>query len=171
MTRQKLRLLVIVGIVVIGLAVWASRRPDGEMPNLHAELVAAAEQTGIGGSFALSDVADFAWDRAHVFPPYSSELVSQELGFDWSPLSPAGRLVWEWAYLANEGLNLIVFVEGEDTVTGWSILGTQYLDQAYLELSRDGSPVVIARGADVLSVELPPFGPAEDAYLLATPER
>ena len=55
------------------------------------DLVAAAEDAGIGGSFHLSDVADFVWDRAHVFAPYNEGLVSQELGFDWSPLSPAAN--------------------------------------------------------------------------------
>jgi hypothetical protein len=161
----------VVGVIVVIVAVLAFRRPDGELPQLHEELVAAAAQAGIGGSFHLSDVADFAWDRAHVFPPYSSGLVSDELGFGWSPLPPAYRLVFDDLYLANEGLNLVVFVEGADTVTGWSLLGTEYLDQAYLELTRDGSPVVIERDADLLFVELPPFGPDEDAYLLAAPER
>lgn len=164
--NRRILALVIAGIVMAGVALWAFRAPGGELPDLHADLVREAEEAGIGGSFALSDVADFAWDRAHVFAPYNEGLVDQELGFTWSPLSPAADVVFGDLYLASEGLHLVVFVDGDQRVTGWSILGTEYSDQAYLEMSPDGSPVVIERGADRLTVQKPPFGPAEDAYLL-----
>jgi hypothetical protein len=158
--------LAIAGLLVAAVAFWAFRAPGGELPDLHADLVREAEEAGIGGSFVLSDVADFAWDRAHVFAPYNEGLVDEELGFAWSPLSPAGDVVFGDLYLANEGLNLVVFVEGKQSVTGWAILGTEYSEEPYLEMSRDGGPVVIERGSDRLTVETPLFGPAEDAYLL-----
>lgn len=164
----KRRALALVAMAPLSAAVvfWAFRPPSGELRDLHVDLAREAEHAGVGGSFALSEVADFGWDRAHVFAPYNEGLVDEELGFDWSPLSPAGDLVFGDLYLANEGLNLVVFVEGEQTVTGWALLGTEYSEQTYLEMSPDGGPVVIRRGADQLMVAQPPFGPSEDAYLL-----
>lgn len=168
-SKRRLGLIGVIGLAVLVAAVVAFRRPGGELPNLRSQLVTAAEQAGVGGTFHLAEVADFEWDRTHVFPPYTAELVSENLGFDWSPLSPAARLAFDGLYLGSEGLNLLVFVDGADSVTGWSLLGTQDLEHAYLELSPDGSPVVIERDADLLSVEVPALLPVDKAYRLVTP--
>lgn len=154
-------------LVLAALLVWAFRSPDYEMPNLHATLADAADSAGTNGAFELSALVPVDWDRAYVFPPYNGiDSIRKQLGFAWSPLSPAMTLVWGDLFLANEGLNLVVFVRGADTVSGWSILGTEYGEQPYLEFGDDGRPVVIEREHDLLEVSLPPFGPSEAAYRL-----
>jgi hypothetical protein len=60
-------------------------------------------------------------------------------------------------------------VTDEREVTGWTILGTEYLEQPYLEMSRDGRHVAIERENSRLVVRRPEFVDGPDAYLLVAP--
>lgn len=167
----RLRAATVVVIVATGLAVWAFRTPDGEIPGFHAELASAAEAAGFGGEISMAEVADFDWDTVHAFPAYYTvSKVEEQLGFSWSPMSPAGTLLFGDFLLSNEGLTLLVFVADPDDVTGWTVLGTQYLEEPYIEISADGNHVAIDRDRSTLEVMQPEFVEGSDAYLLAPSE-
>ncbi|MBS2968770.1 hypothetical protein J9317_08375 [Metabacillus sp. KIGAM252] len=69
--------------------------------------------------FRLSDAADFSWDQAYIFRPYTTEEeMEQQLGM---PFEPDNNLE------ERDDLNVIVFVK-EDRVAGYAEIPRSYGD-------------------------------------------
>ena len=69
---------------------------------------------GPGTTVDFAKVARFAWDRVHVFGPYTRHTdIHARLGFHWGGVE---RTTIEW----NDGVNLVVFVRGRRWHTGSS---------------------------------------------------
>lgn len=123
-----LALAALVVAMLVGGAVWATAPPEGERADLHDLIASRAAGAGDGGTLQLADVTDFAWDQLHVFDAYAgSQDIERQLG-GWSPLSPAGRVVWGDLFLAQDGLQLLAFVRS-DEVVAWTILNGVNLDR------------------------------------------
>jgi len=108
--------LILLGALFVGavLAVWSCEEPANERPDLEAALADAARSEGDGGTIDLSGVADFGWDRAYLFGPYTApDQISEGLGFEWTPLSRFGGAVFGDLLMPSEGFALLVFVQGE----------------------------------------------------------
>ena len=90
-------------LAAIGLA---CSPPDSA---LEAQIAKAVAQ-GEGATLQMSRVADFDWDRFHVFPPYTpSQDVDQQLGFHWSAAESTG--IHEL-----DSITLLVFVRDSNVV-------------------------------------------------------
>lgn len=130
-------------LVLIGIGLWATARPAGEFSGLDVRLAAAAGDVGHGGHITLPDATDFEWDEAHVFGSYSvAEDFEAQLD-GWSPLSPAGRLVFGNLLLANDGLQLVAFRRGGEVVA-WTVMNQEQLSQTYIEFDPQVLPRVAA---------------------------
>ncbi|MDQ3689354.1 MAG: hypothetical protein M3406_04835 [Chloroflexota bacterium] len=111
MTRRRLVWIGAAVLAVLGAGLWATARPGGEFSGLDVRLAAAAEVAGDGGRKNLTDATDLEWDDAHIFGSYTnaSQIEAQMDG--WSPLSPAGRLVFGDLFLGQDGLQLLLPTE------------------------------------------------------------
>ena len=106
---------IVVVAVVVGLGIWTFGKPANERDDLEHRLAAAASVAGDGGQIDLAEVADFPWDRVHVFEAYTSpDEVAETLGFDWSPLSRFESVTFGSLFMSNEGFALFVFVRGDE---------------------------------------------------------
>jgi hypothetical protein len=84
------------GLVVEHLAV--SRALSGQI------------QRGPGTTVDFAEVAHFAWDRVYVFGPYTPhERIHASLGFHWEGVRDT-TVGW------NDGVNLVVFIQGAEVV-------------------------------------------------------
>jgi hypothetical protein len=83
---------------------WKDWNPDPELEGRISDAVAA------GGEFRMADCTGFAWDRVHVFQPYTSPAdIEAALGFSWVG---AG-----WTGIdSSDGAVLLVFVRDHDVV-------------------------------------------------------
>ncbi len=141
--------LALVTAVLIAVGIWSSQLPPGEKAELQAAISSAAAGVGDGGFLQLKDVATFEWDRVYAFQSYSGVSdVHEALGFDWSPLSPFNNLVFGDLFLGYDEMALLVFVRGDQDVTGWAILNGPDLGDSFIGLrlrsqnqqfSRDGA--------------------------------
>jgi hypothetical protein len=72
--------------------------------------IAAEVARGPGTEVRMRELTDFAWDRLHVFEPYSSRAsIESELGFAWPHADSTG-------IDANDGVSLLVFVQNNAVV-------------------------------------------------------
>jgi hypothetical protein len=124
--RAQVRSIFLFGAIVASTVVFAlaARSPANERPGLGSEIASVAATAGDGGYVDLSRVADFAWDRVHIFGAYSNgKDISDSLGFEWLPVPPIQQaLLGDASILSSDELTLLVFVQGERDVTGWTIL-------------------------------------------------
>ncbi len=149
--------LILLGALFVGavLAVWSCEEPANERPDLEATLAAAAGSEGDGGTIDLAGVADFGWDRAYLFGPYTApDQISEGLGFEWTPLSPFGGAVIGDLLMPSEGFALLVFVQAERDVTGWTLFNPYDAPPTVLMTIPDRGPnfVVMPRDEAVLAV-------------------
>jgi hypothetical protein len=115
-------------LVLIAVGLWATARPGGEFRGLDARLSAAADETGSDGHITLREATDFEWDTAHIFGAYSSaDMVAEQMD-GWTPLSPAGRLVWGDLFLPNDGIQLVAF-RHDGEVVAWTILNQAWMEE------------------------------------------
>jgi hypothetical protein len=74
------------------------------------ERIAKAVAQGEGATIRISDVAEFEWDRFHIFPPYTpTDDIDRELGFHWPSAASTGidQL---------DSFTLLVFVRSSEVV-------------------------------------------------------
>jgi hypothetical protein len=131
--RTQRRSMVLFGIAVAGIfaVALAFRAPANERPHLGRDIATVAAAVSDGGRLDLAKVADFPWDRVHVFLAYSSKAdISESLGFDWVPVAPIQDVLLGDLTLASDELTLMVFVRGEREVTGWTVLNSEDFDKA-----------------------------------------
>lgn len=132
MTRSRLARVGIAIILVLTVGLCATARPAGERTNLHARVAVAVERAGHGGQIHLAEVTDFEWDRVHIFGAYSTrEQIEAKLD-GWTPLSPAGHVLWGDLFLAYDGYQLLAFVD-EGEVVAWTVLNQGDQSQTYVE--------------------------------------
>lgn len=128
--REKLGCLLVV-LAVLAIAVMAALTflqasgvptADGAL----SDRFAAAAQAPEGSVMRVADLTDYGWDRMHVFGPYSTpQDIYAELGVDWS--SSAIDAIQD-----NDGVTLVVFVEG-DAVVGHVLHSRRHGDLAELD--------------------------------------
>lgn len=141
-------ILVVVSVVIV----WALRSPDNERSEIEGILITAAADAGEGGRVDLARELDFEWDRGYVLGPYTTgDGVRECLGFDWSPLSPAGAGLYGDLFMPNEGFALLVFVRGARDVTGWTIL-SPYEPVPTVEIAIDDWCLMFSRDAAAFQV-------------------
>jgi hypothetical protein len=96
------------GVAAVALAavVAGCSGSDGEL----AQRIAAEVAKGAGTVVRLAEVAEFSWDRLHIFDPYSSrDLIESRLGFEWPQADHAG-------IRDSDGVTLLVFVKSGEVV-------------------------------------------------------
>ena len=96
------------GAAALLLAVGCAQVHDAQ---LAGALSTAIEQAGYARKpLAIADVTDFAWDRFHVFEPYTPVSdIDKQLGFAWPDAKETGI-----DYL--DGIDLLVFVKDKRVV-------------------------------------------------------
>ena len=143
--RRPVSVSIAVIVVIVGLGIWGFAKPANERSDLEGRLAAAAATAGDGGQFGLAAVTDFPWNRVYAFEPYTSaEAITNKLGFDWAPLSRFESAIFGDLFMPNEGFSLLVFVDGENDVTGYRVVSPYeqravIVDTATLDLSRDAA--------------------------------
>lgn len=96
-------------VALLSVAVLAGCGNDGVgapglQLRLEAVLVASARSNN---PVRLADVTDFAWDRFHSFPPYTSDArITDALGFQWT----GGQ---SYDLEERDDVSLLVFVSGD----------------------------------------------------------
>jgi hypothetical protein len=96
------------GVAAVALAAVGAgcSGSDGEL----ARRIAAEVAKGAGTVVRLAEVADFSWDRLHIFDPYSSrDLIESRLGFEWPQADHTG-------IRDSDGVTLLVFVKSGEVV-------------------------------------------------------
>jgi hypothetical protein len=139
-------------LVLLGAGLWATARPGGEFSGLDVRLAAAAEAAGNGGRIDLTDATDFEWDDAHIFGSYTNATQIEAQMDGWSPLSPAGRLVFGDLFLGQDGLQLLAFRQN-GKVTAWTVMGQEQLSQTYIRFHPGVLPPVVSPSDDTFVVE------------------
>jgi len=129
--------------IIVALAL---RPPANERPHLGREIAAAAATVGDGGRLDLAKVADFPWDRVHMFLAYSGKNeIYDGLGFEWLPVGPVEAVLFDGnLMLSSDELTLLVFVRGQREVTGWTILNREeFAEPTYVQFDfgEDGATV------------------------------
>jgi hypothetical protein len=115
-TRRKRVLVPVLAVAAMaaGVRFWLLAPPDPKYapsPEIEAALVSAIDHAGRHGSFDLSAVAPFPWDRAYVLGAYSGpELFEQRAGFSWEGLQRSASVV-------QDRFELVVFVK--DRTVHW----------------------------------------------------
>lgn len=143
MSGPRLAWIGVAVLVLIGVGLWATARPDGEFSGLDARLAAAADEVGDGGQISLRDATDFEWDEAHIFGAYNTaDMVAEQMD-GWTPLSPAGRLVFGDLFLPNDGIQLVAF-RHDGEVVAWTVLNQEQLTQTFIQFDPGALPRVAA---------------------------
>lgn len=151
MERRQRTVVVFIAVVavVVGLGIWTFGKPANERDDLEDRLAAAAAVAGDGGQIDLAEVADFPWDRVHIFEAYTSpEEVGETLGFDWSPLSRFESVTFGSLFMSNDGFALFVFVRGDREVTGYRVVSPYEQPTVYVDVPTNSFP----RASATLSV-------------------
>ncbi len=121
--RKVLSAALVIAIVGIGFAIaYAGMRTDvverADPDRFKRELAAAS----VGKSYLeLAEVADFRWDRVHLFGPYTTwEEMEQAVGTSWSTGSLFGDLLRGTSIgrypLDDDSLQKLVFLQGDKVV-------------------------------------------------------
>jgi hypothetical protein len=141
-------------IVAVAFLGYVAVGPAGnERPEVQQTVVAAAERVGDGGSVAMADLLPFQWDRMYVFGSYTTpNAMNDALGFDWSPLSPLDTVISAGAVMPNDGLFLLVFVQGDNQVTGWVELNANG-DPPFVEFDDSAGSGAISRASAIFTVQ------------------
>ena len=103
-----------VAATVAGVYHWLLAPPDpryAPSPELEAALMSAIDHARPHGTFDLSAIAPFPWDRAYVLGAYSGpELFEMRAGFSWEGLRRSASVV-------QDQFELVVFVK--DRTVHW----------------------------------------------------
>jgi hypothetical protein len=110
-------------------------------PELEAALVSAIDHAGPRGSFDLSAVAPFPWDRAYVLAAYAGpELFEKRAGFPWAGL-------WTSASEVQDQFQLVVFVKAHtvhwfdhDRTRGTLVVGDAPIERGDAVLDVSATP-------------------------------
>lgn len=115
-------------LALMAFGYQATRGAANERPELQLAISAQARAVGDGGILDLARVASFDWDRVFLFCPYSTSThFHAALGFPWSPCSYAEKWVFgDLGPLGYDSRWLLVFVSGEEEVTGWLVVNESF---------------------------------------------
>ncbi len=152
MTRGRLVWIGAAVLVLLGAGLWATARPGGEFSGLDVRLAIAAEAAGHGGRINLTDATAFEWDDAHIFGSYTNATQIEAQMDGWSPLSPAGRLVFGDLFLGQDGLQLLAFRQN-GKVTAWTVMNQEQLSQTYIHFDPFALPRVATPSDDTFVVD------------------
>jgi hypothetical protein len=98
----------IISALVFAGGAWACAQPDSELQ----QRIVDAVSDGDGTVIRMSDLAEFEWDRFHVFTPYTSYAeIDRRLGFHWADAKSTG-------IHQLDSFNLLVFTQNSE-VTGY----------------------------------------------------
>jgi hypothetical protein len=106
-----LRRLALALVLTAGCAGAVGCAQDAAPGGLDERLAMAVQRAGeTRKPLKLSETTDFAWDKVHVFAPYTPpEAIQKDLGFAWAE---AGRTGID----SRDGITLLVFVKNKRVV-------------------------------------------------------
>ncbi len=110
MTPKKIRLLLFSSVVLAALTLGAFAWERAQGRKAHDSIVALLASAKDGAEIDIAQATGFAWDRLHVFAPYTpASVIEGELGFAWPGAAKSG-------ISGTDSICLLVFVANKQVV-------------------------------------------------------